>query len=163
MPRNQVVNIPGISSLLPQNVLYVNQQANGYAVWYTPPQEVNLFFVDGLHIPSGKFHVPAMLWKANAERLAVYALKGKAKPTENTKLCHAPYLNIYAGGQVCMGTVQINIAKSTCLEEFMQTWERYFLTAISAIPLTAITAPNPIPPICGVPLQERVSSSRRTN
>src|ERR1700761_3635019 len=27
-------------SLLPANVLYVNQQANGYAVWHTPPQEV---------------------------------------------------------------------------------------------------------------------------
>jgi len=63
--------------LLPANILYVNQQIGGYAVWHTPPQEVNLFFVDGLNIPSGKFHVPAMLWKANADHLAVYALKGK--------------------------------------------------------------------------------------
>jgi PRTRC genetic system protein B len=115
--------------LLPTNVLYVNQQANGYAVWFTPPQEVTLFFVDGLKIPSGKFYIPAMLWKANAERLAVYALKGKIKPTENTKLCHAPYLNIYGGGQVCMGTVQINIGKTACLEDFIQTWERYFFNS----------------------------------
>lgn len=115
--------------LLPPNVLYVNQQTGGYAVWYTPPQEVNLFFVDGLNIPSGKFHVPAMLWKANADHLAVYAIKGKGKPMESTKLCHAPYLNIYASGQVCMGTVQINIGKSTCLEEFMKTWEQYFFNS----------------------------------
>jgi hypothetical protein len=27
-----------ISGLLPSRVLYVNQQANGFAVWYTPPQ-----------------------------------------------------------------------------------------------------------------------------
>jgi PRTRC genetic system protein B len=112
--------------LLPGNVLYVNQQANGYVVWHTPPQEVNLFFVEGLHIPSGRFHVPAMLWKANAEHLWVYGLTGKAKPTEKTKLCHAPYLNIYSSGQVCMGTVQIDMAKSTCLEEFIRTWEQYF-------------------------------------
>ncbi|MFA6245461.1 MAG: PRTRC system protein B [Mucilaginibacter sp.] len=112
--------------LLPSNILYVNQQANGYAVWHTPPQEVNLFFVDGLNIPSGKFHVPAMLWKANADHLAVYGLKGKTKPTEKTKLCHAPYLNIYTSGQVCMGTVQINIGKSSSLEEFTKTWEQYF-------------------------------------
>lgn len=98
--------------LLPSNVLYVNQQANGYAVWYTPPQEVNLFFVDGLKIPSGKYHIPAMLWKANADLLSVYGLKGKAKPTEQTKSCHAPYLNVYSGGNVCMGTVQINIGKA---------------------------------------------------
>lgn len=115
--------------LLPNKVLYVNQQANGYAVWYTPPQEVNLFFVDSLNIPSGKFQIPAMLWKANADSLSVYAIKGKSKPNVNTKLCHAPYLNIYGGGQVCMGTVQINIGKSTCLEDFMATWERYFFNS----------------------------------
>jgi PRTRC genetic system protein B len=115
--------------LLPANVLYVNQHANGYAVWYTPPQEANLFFVDGLNIPSGKFHVPPMLWKANADHLSVYGLTGKTKPNMNTKLCHAPYLNIYGSGQVCMGTVQIDIGKSTCLEEFMKTWERYFFNS----------------------------------
>ena len=115
--------------LLPANILYVNQQANGYAIWYTPPQEVSLFFVDGLHIPSGKYHVPAMLWKANADRLTIYGLKGKAKPTEQTKVCHAPFLNVYGSGQVCMGTVQINIGESTCLEEFTKKWEQYFFNS----------------------------------
>jgi len=28
-----------------------------------------------------------------------------------------------------MGTVQINIGKSTCLEEFMKTWEQYFFNS----------------------------------
>ncbi|MBK0379373.1 PRTRC system protein B [Mucilaginibacter segetis] len=115
--------------LLPQNVLYVNQQSGGYAIWYTPPQEVNLFFTEGLKIPSGKFHIPAMLWKANAEQLAVYAVKGKTKPTITTKLCHAPYLNVYGNGQVCMGTVQINIGKTICLEDFISTWEQYFFNS----------------------------------
>jgi len=112
--------------LIPANVLYVDQQSNGYVVWYTPPKEVNLFFVDGLAIPSGKFKIPAMIWKANAERLAVFGLKGKGRPAINTKLCHAPFLNIYGNGQVCMGTVQINIGKTTCLEEFITLWEKYF-------------------------------------
>ncbi|MDB5129994.1 MAG: system protein, partial [Mucilaginibacter sp.] len=91
--------------------------------------EVNLFFVEGLNIPSGKFHVPAMLWKANADHLMVFGLSGKTKPNMNTRLCHAPYLNIYGSGQVCMGTVQINIGKSTCLEEFTKTWEQYFFNS----------------------------------
>jgi PRTRC genetic system protein B len=115
--------------LLPQNVLFVNQEASGFAVWHTPPQEVNLFFVDGLKIPSGKYKIPAMVWKANAERLAVYAIKGKQKPTANTALHHAPYLNIYHSGQVCMGTVSINISKSECLEDFISLWERYFFNS----------------------------------
>jgi len=115
--------------ILPSKVLYVNQQANGHAVWYTPPQAVNLFFIDGLNIPSGKFHIPAMLWKANAENLQIFALKGKARPTESTLLYHAPYLNVYAGGQVCMGTVRINITKTECLEDFIFTWEQYFFNS----------------------------------
>lgn len=112
--------------LLPTNILYVNQQSNGYAVWYTPPQEVNLFFVAGLKIPSGKFKIPAMVWKANAEQLIVYAVRGKNKPTERTTLCQAPYLNVYHSGQVCMGTVNIAISKTECLEDFTQLWEQYF-------------------------------------
>ena len=28
-----------------------------------------------------------------------------------------------------MGTVQINIDKSTCLEEFMKTWQQYFFNS----------------------------------
>jgi PRTRC genetic system protein B len=115
--------------LLPANILYVNQQSNGYAVWYTPQQEVKLFFVDSLEILSGKFKIPAMVWKANAERLAVYTVKGKSKPTAQTPLYHAPYLNVYHSGQVCMGTVHIAISKSECLEVFMRLWEQYFFNS----------------------------------
>lgn len=124
--KNSYLKSKGI---LPANVLYVNQQANGYAVWYTPPQEVNLFFVDSLNIPSGKYHIPAMLWKANADHLAVFAIKGRSKPGATTKLYHAPYLNVYSRGNVCMGTVEIQIGKSTCLEDFMQLWEQYFFNS----------------------------------
>ncbi|MGZ3812294.1 MAG: hypothetical protein ACXVJN_11150 [Mucilaginibacter sp.] len=115
--------------LLPGNILYVNQQTGGYAVWYTPPQEVNLFFVDGLNIPSGKYFVPGMVWHANAEHLHVFALKGKVKPTLATKLCHAPFLNLYPSGQACMGTVNIEINQSTCLEDFMSKWQEYFFNS----------------------------------
>jgi PRTRC genetic system protein B len=110
-------------------LFHQNLQANGYAVWYTPPQEVSLFFIDKLDIPSGRFKIPAMVWKANAERLAVYTVKGKSKPTVQTPLCHAPYLNVYHSGQVCMGTVHIAISKSECLEDFISRWEQYFFNS----------------------------------
>jgi PRTRC genetic system protein B len=115
--------------LLPANVLYVNQQVNGYAVWHTPPQEVSLFFVENLNIASGKYAVPAMVWKANAEHLQVYALKGKVKPQLTSKLYHAPFLNLYQSGQVCMGTVNVDINQSTCLEDFTSKWQQYFFNS----------------------------------
>jgi PRTRC genetic system protein B len=115
--------------MIPGKVLYINPQSNGYAVWYTPPQEVDLFFVDGLNIPAGKAKIPAMVWKATKDSLNVYALKGKNKPTENTTLYHAPYFNIYESGNVCMGTVSIQIERFTYLEEFMAKWETYFFNS----------------------------------
>jgi len=115
--------------ILPSKVLYVHHGANGYAVWYTPPQEVSLFFVEGLQIPLGKAKIPAMVWKATEDKLMVYGIKGKTKPAIKTALYHAPFLNIYSGGNVCMGTVKINIERNTCLEDFMKLWEQYFFNS----------------------------------
>jgi len=115
--------------IFPSKVLYVNYGANGYAVWHTPPQVTNLFFADSLGIPSGKAKVPAMVWKATADKLMVYGVKGKTKPTAQTALYHAPYLNIYNNGNVCMGTVKIDIRRNTCLEDFMSHWENYFFNS----------------------------------
>ncbi|MEB0280849.1 PRTRC system protein B [Mucilaginibacter sp. 10B2] len=112
--------------ILPNKVLYVNPQQSGYAVWHTPPQEVPLFFAPALGIPSGRGKVPAMIWKAGREELAVYAVKGNKKPGSKTKLFHAPYFNIYKEGRVCMGTVRVNITESARLEDFMSQWENYF-------------------------------------
>lgn len=113
-------------SILPNKVLYVNPQQGGYAVWYTPPQEVPLFFASALGITSGRGKVPALVWRASREELAVYALKGNKKPDSKTKLFHAPFFNIYKEGRVCMGTVRININESARLEDFMEKWESYF-------------------------------------
>ncbi|WP_158991719.1 PRTRC system protein B [Mucilaginibacter sp. L196] len=112
--------------IMPNKVLYINPQNNGHAIWYTPPQEVNLFFIDSLTIPSGKAKIPGMVWKATKESIQVFAIKGKAKPTEKTVLCHAPYFNTSNNGTVCMGTVTINIDRNTALEDFMAQWESYF-------------------------------------
>lgn len=112
--------------VLPNKVLYVSPQQGGYAVWYTPPQEVPLFFASALGITSGRGKVPALVWRANREELAVYALKGNKKPDSKTKLFHAPFFNIYMEGRVCMGTVRININESARLEDFMEKWENYF-------------------------------------
>ncbi|MCR8560317.1 prokaryotic E2 ligase family D protein [Mucilaginibacter sp. BJC16-A38] len=112
--------------IIPNQVLYVNPQNGGYAVWFTPPQEVPLYFASALGIKSGRGKVPAMVWKAGREELAVFALKGGKKPTGNTKLFHAPFFNIYRTGRVCMGTVRINISESARLEDFMAQWENYY-------------------------------------
>jgi PRTRC genetic system protein B len=115
--------------VLPNKILYINSQTNGFAVWYTPPQEVSLYFVPGLKIPNGNAKIPAMVWKATKDSLNVYAVKGKAKPTEKNTLYHAPFFNLYDSGNVCMGTVNIEIDRLTSLEDFMSKWETYFFNS----------------------------------
>jgi PRTRC genetic system protein B len=112
--------------VMPNKVLYVNPQLSGYAVWYTPPQEVPLFFASALGITSGRGKVPAMIWKAGRAELLVFALKGNKKPDSRAILYHAPFFNIYKDGRVCMGTVRVNITESARLEDFMGLWESYF-------------------------------------
>jgi PRTRC genetic system protein B len=115
--------------VIPPNLIHVNNQNSGYAVWYTPPQAVDLFFTDSLGIASGKTKIPAMLWKATKERLQVFALKGKTKPNVDTPLYYVPLFNLSQDGSVCMGTVNINIDRQTCLEQFMLQWESYFFNS----------------------------------
>ncbi len=115
--------------LLSDNVLYINPAYDGSVIWHTPPQEINLLFVKELGIPCGKAHIPALLWKADKKSLYLYALKNGKRPNEKTLLYDAPFFNLYADGNVCMGTVNIEIEGSTCLENFISQWQEYFFNS----------------------------------
>lgn len=117
------------SGLLPKNVLYINTDHDGYAIWYTPAQKVNLFFVDSLGITDGKASVPPLLWKASKNTLYIYAMYTETNVNEQTALYNAPFFNLYEDGRVCMGTVSVNIKTDCLLEEFMQEWEKYFFNS----------------------------------
>lgn len=115
--------------LVPENLLYLNNSNNGFAVWYTPAQKVHLFFIDSLGIPSGRCHLPSLVWKAGRNSLYIYALKENRKPTLRTGLHHAPFFNIHQDGKVCMGTVDIDIDNQTMLEDFILSWQNYFFNS----------------------------------
>lgn len=112
--------------ILPANVLQINTQGKGSVCWYTPAQEANLLFTAALGIPSGKANIPALVWKASREQLSIFAIKGNKKPSASMPLYHAPFFNVHANGNVCMGTVDVDIPGDTCLEEFIKYWEDYF-------------------------------------
>lgn len=115
--------------IIPPNILHINPSENGKAIWYTKAMERQLFFIENLGIRNGRAKVPAMLWCATKERLSVFALASDRRPNESTKLYHAPFFNIYEVGNVCMGTVNIEIKKSAYLEEFIKAWETYFFNS----------------------------------
>lgn len=117
------------NGILPTNILHINPSEKGTVLWHTKAQQRKLYFVNGLCIPNGTANVPSMLWFANRNSLAVFALATDRRPTEKTPLHYAPFFNIYEDGRVCMGTVTIDIKNSASVEEFIQAWESYFFNS----------------------------------
>ena len=115
--------------LLPSNVIYINPDHDGFAVWHTPARQEQLYFTDTLGIPNGMASLPALLWKAGKDTLHIYALTDCNCINEQTVLYHAPFFNIYTEGKVCMGTVSVKIDSDCRLEEFINLWQQYFFTS----------------------------------
>lgn len=115
--------------ILPTNILHINPSEKGTVLWYTKAQQRQLYFVNSLGIPNGKAQVPSMLWFASKNSLSVFALASDRRPTEKTLLHYAPFFNVYENGNVCMGTVNIDIKNSASVEEFITVWEAYFFNS----------------------------------
>ncbi|OIN55854.1 hypothetical protein [Arsenicibacter rosenii] len=113
--------------LLPKRVLYLHPSPEkGFAVWYTARQKRQMFFKESLTIPSGEACVPPMVWRADKRGLTIFALPADRKPSLKTRLCLAPFFNTGLHGGVCMGNVDVDVEKSSCLEEFITAWETCF-------------------------------------
>lgn len=122
-PRRAFLKSKGV---IPSDLLFLDTSETAFALWYTPATTQHLYFVKDLTIPCGTAHVPAMVWKATKDHLQVFALKAVRKPVDTTTLYHAPFFNIDQTGNVCMGTVNVDISRESCLEEFMTRWQTYF-------------------------------------
>jgi PRTRC genetic system protein B len=115
-------------SIIGNHILHLDA-VRGKVVWFTKAMQRKLYFHDNLGIPNGRANVPPMLWAANRYGLAVYALGSNRRPTERTKLYNAPFFNVYQDGNVCMGSVNVQIKKTASLEEFTSSWEEYFFNS----------------------------------
>ncbi|KQB43869.1 PRTRC system protein B [Flavobacterium daejeonense] len=109
-------------------ILHIDPVQNK-VIWFTKSMQRELCFTENLGIPKGLVNVPPMLWIANKNSLSVFALGSNRKPNENTKLYNAPFFNVYENGNVCMGTVDVQIKKIASLEEFTIAWETYFFNS----------------------------------
>ncbi len=116
------------SGIMGNTILYLDPIKNK-VVWFTKAMQRELCFTENLGISKGIANVPAMVWIANKTSLTVFALGSNRRPTESTKLYNAPFFNVYENGNVCMGTVDVQIKKTIVLKEFTSTWEDYFFNS----------------------------------
>ena len=118
-----------LKGILPTHILQINPSENGAVLWFTKSMKRQLYFTENLEISNGMAEVPAMLWLANKRSLKIFALSSNRRPTDKTELFYAPFFNVYENGNVCMGTVDVNIQNSNSLEEFTTKWEDYFFNS----------------------------------
>jgi PRTRC genetic system protein B len=110
--------------VLPDNVVARTDQL---IAWWTPSQKRRMFFGDTqgeMRAISGEvFPQPALVWAVSGQMLAVRALKEDGRPTADTKVCVAPYWNLYENGHVCQGSMR---SPNKASVKSIPQWEKSF-------------------------------------
>ncbi len=115
---------------MPTNILHINPNAEkGIVLWYTKAQQRQLYFVDSLGISNGIGTSTANALVSEQKQSYCICFGKRQKTHRETPLHYAPFFNIYEKGNVCMGTVSIDIKNSASVEEFTQAWEHYFFNS----------------------------------
>ena len=95
--------------------------------WWTPPQRRQIFFGttqgDMAGMNGAIFPQPALVWLAMDHSLSIRALKENRRPAADTKLCVAPYWNVYDTGSVCLGSMRAPDASTVAS---IPQWEQSF-------------------------------------
>ena len=95
--------------------------------WWTPPQKRQMFFGttqgDMAGMNGAIFPQPALVWLAMDHSLSIRALKENRRPAADTKLCVAPYWNVYDTGSVCLGSMR---APDSSTAASISQWEQSF-------------------------------------
>lgn len=84
---------------LPENLLVASKSI---LCWHEPPKVRPMWFVEAGTSVSVKW--PHLVFVASEQGLRVFAVTGNKRPTPETKLYHAPLMNIYDDGRLCFGS-----------------------------------------------------------
>lgn len=86
-------------TFLPPNLLAASKSV---LCWHEPPKVRPMWFIEAGASVTVKW--PHLVFIANESGLRVYAVSGNKRPTPDTKLYHAPLMNIYSDGWLCFGS-----------------------------------------------------------
>lgn len=93
------------TGLLPETVLATGVD---HMVWWVKPAQREVWF--SCKEIGGERHAPVpnpgLVMVACKAGWHVFAVKGKDRPTPETKLYQVPYFNVWRGGKICTGTAR---------------------------------------------------------
>ena len=112
------------AEFLPESVIARTERL---IAWWTPPQRRQMFFGttqgDMGTINGAIFPQPALVWLAMDHALSVRAIKENRRPVSDTRLCVAPFWNVYDTGSVCLGSMRAPDASTVAS---IPQWEQSF-------------------------------------
>lgn len=116
------------SGVLPATVLSVGLE---HVVWWSPPGRRTYFFNTSV-ADDGRVYVgqrngmaltPGLVFVAKRQQMMVFAVQGDERPDADTRLCHAPLMNVYEDGKVCTGSMPL---PDTTVAASIAKWEEAF-------------------------------------
>lgn len=114
-------------SFLPENVLSVGIDS---ITWWLPPCKSRLVWFktnnEQIGTISGRTPQVGLVFRVSGHVWQVFAVKGNKRPTPDTQLNQAPFLNVYDDGHICVGNV--TTPKGTTAET-LAGWENAFFNS----------------------------------
>lgn len=92
---------------LPENLLF---SSPNLIAWWTPAQVRMTWFKaagTGKIDDCGQAAHPALVFVATPNAWFVFALADSARPAPSTRLHHSPHFNVWDGGNICAGNVEL--------------------------------------------------------
>jgi PRTRC genetic system protein B len=102
-----VAKATAFAGFLPENLLYTSPNV---LAWWAPAQVRATWFKKGgsgsvdAHGPAAH---PALVFVATPDDWFVFALYDSARPVPTTRLFHSPHFNVWKGGRICTGNVDL--------------------------------------------------------
>lgn len=118
-------------TLIGEHILYAPSiSGRTIVIWYRKAQQRQINFGSKVGRKDDvTVKVPATLYVVDNKKLYVFALENDSRPTLKTKIYHAPFFNIYADGNVCLGTAPVGKSKAATFEKEAERFERGFYLA----------------------------------
>lgn len=125
---------------IPANMLYADcRRGREKYVWYRKPEKRNIFFTEGIEIPSGLVSVPGLVYKVENKELFVFSYVSK-RLTSKTQLYRAPFFNVYTNGKICLGNAKAKKPQECTYSGIMEYWEDMFWKS----EFSHLLGPNPV-------------------
>jgi PRTRC genetic system protein B len=126
--KDLLPSIASKRSVMPANVLSYDYE---HLAWYVPPSKKQLWFKNealGGQV-SAKIDLPGLVFFVGLNGWYVFALNTNERPTADTEMFVSPFLNVWEGGKICTGNINVpKLEGPSSTEAFEDAFFRSYFT-----------------------------------